>query len=106
MKKRLLVVERLKEALRSIKAEAVRCLICDTEFRFKKNLYRHLKKPCQPVYTTVKPRLCETPNMTSPNRNILSDLEDPNPWDDEEEALEPEHLEPEPEKGTLYTPPP
>ena len=86
-------------SLRSNKAEVVSCLICDTEFIFKKNLYLHLKKL---VYTAVKLRLWETPDRTSLIRTHLSDLEDlePNPWVEKEEALEPE-----PKKGTSYTPP-
>ena len=103
MKERLIVIDRVKEALKSTKADAVNCLICDTELMFKKN-YQHLKKPCKPVFTSVKPRLSETLNKPSSSTNILSDLEDPNSWDDNENLSEPEP-EPEPEKGTVYTPP-
>lgn len=102
MKEHVLVIERVKEALKSIKAEVVSCLICDTQFVHKKNLYHHLKKPCKPVFTSVKQMTGETPDRTSLIRTYLSDLEDlgePNPWVDEEEALKPE-----PEKGTCYTP--
>ena len=104
MKERLLVIIRVKEALKGIKADAINCLICDAEFKFKKNLYRHLKKPCKSVFTSVEPRLSETLNKPSSPTNILSDHVTPNPWDDNEDLSEPEP-EPEPEKGTVYTPP-